>query len=44
MLEPATEYGKSLCIFFFKDPDYVMKNVSCWITLDDLEGGNTKRN
>ena len=44
MLGAATEVGKTLCIFFFKDPDYVMNIMSSWMTLDELEGFNMKRN
>ena len=29
--------------FCFKEPYYVMKIMSSWMTLDELEGRNTKR-
>ena len=44
MLEAATEDGKPFLIFCFKYPNYVMKIMISWMTLDELEGANTKRN
>ena len=44
MLEAATEDSKPFRIFYFKEPDYVMNIMASWMTLDELEGGNTKRN
>ena len=44
MWEAATEYGKPLNIFFFKEPDYTMEIMPSWMNLDDLEGANTKHN
>ena len=44
MLEAVTEDGKSFLILFFKDTDYVMKIIELWMTLGELEGGNTKGN
>ena len=44
MLEAATEDGKSFSIFFFKEPDYMMNIMASWMTLDELEGADTKHN
>ena len=43
MVMAATEEGKPFKIFCFKEPDYVMKIMASWMTLDELEGANTKR-
>ena len=37
------EDNKLFKIFCMKDPDYVMKIVASWITLDELEGARTRR-
>ena len=42
MLESATEDNKLFHIFFFKEPDSVMNIMSLWVTIGDLEGGDTK--
>ena len=44
MLDAAKENGKTLCILFFKEPDYVMSIMALLMTLDDLEGANKKHN
>ena len=44
MFESDTEYGKPFSILCFKEPDYVMNIMASWTALDELEGGNTKRN
>ena len=44
MLEAATEYSRPYHIFCFKETDYVMKIMASWMTLDDLDGANTKHN
>ena len=44
MLEADTEEGNKFHIFRLKEPDYVIKTMVSWMTLDDLEGDNTKRN
>ena len=44
ILEDATEDGHPLRILCLKETDYVMKVMASWITLDELEGGNTKCN
>ena len=36
MLEAATENGKPFYNFFFKEPDYVIKIMASWMTLDEL--------
>jgi hypothetical protein len=43
MLETTTEEGKPFKIFCFKEPDYVMKIMASWMTLNELEGAQTKR-
>ena len=43
MVMAATEEGEPLGIFCFKEPDYVMKIMASWMTMDELEGENTKR-
>ena len=44
MLEADTEYGKTYCIFCFKETEYVMNMMEYWMTLNDLEAANTKCN
>ena len=44
MLDAAIEEVKPIRIFGFNKPDYVMKIMSLWMTLDELEGVNMKRN
>ena len=44
MLYVATEDGKKFRILCFKEPDYVMNIMASYMTLDELEGSNTKRN
>ena len=34
--------GKAFNIFFFKEPEYVMKIVATWMTLEELEGADTR--
>ena len=43
MLEFPKEYVRPFNILCFKDPDYVMKVVASWMTLDELEVDNMKR-
>jgi hypothetical protein len=46
MLDAMTEAGpdgKPFRIFCFKEPDYVMKIMASWMTLEELEGANTRR-
>ena len=38
-----TEDNKLSEIFRMKEPDYVMKIMVIWITLDGLEGARTRR-
>ena len=38
MLEASTEDGKPFRVFFLKYPEYVMKVMASWMTLDDLGG------
>ena len=38
ILEDATEDGRPFHIFCSKKPDYIMKIMASWMTLDDLEG------
>ena len=42
-LEMNTDEVKLFKIHYMKEPDYVMKLMSSWMTLDNLEGANTKR-
>ena len=44
MLEAAIEYGKPFRILCFKEPGYMMNITEPWMTLDELEGANKKRN
>ena len=46
MLEAITEEGpedKTLKIFCFKDPEYVMQIMATGMTLEELDGGDTRR-
>ena len=38
-----TEDNKLFKTFCMKDPDYVMKIMVSWMTLDELEGARTRR-
>ena len=42
-MKTRTEDNKLFKIFCMKDPDYVMKIISSWMTLDELEGASTRR-
>ena len=45
MLEAINEEGtevKALNIFFFKEPEYVMKIMATWMKLEDLDGSDTR--
>ena len=42
-LETNTDEGKAVKIHCIMEPDYVMKLMASWITLNDLEGANSKR-
>ena len=45
MLEAITEEvpeGNAFNIFFFKEPEYVMKIMATWMTLEDLDGADTR--
>ena len=44
MLEASTEDGKPFRVFFLKYPEYVMKVMASWMTLDDMKGGKTRCN
>ena len=43
MIKATTEDNKFFNIFCMKDPDYVMKIVASWMTLDESEGAKTRR-
>ena len=46
ILEYITEEGpegKAFKIFCFKDPEYVMKIMETWMTLEELDGAYTRR-
>ena len=46
MLESITEEGpegKAFNIFCFKEPEYVMNIMATWMTLEELDGVDTKR-
>ena len=43
MFEARTQENKSFRMFCMKEPDYVIKIMASWITLDELEGAKTKR-
>ena len=46
MLEAITEEGpegKAFKIFCFKDSEYVMKIMDTWMTLEDLDRADTRR-
>ena len=42
MLEAITQGNKLFRIFYMKEPYYVMKIMESWMTLDELEGANTR--
>ena len=44
MFGDATEHGRLFRIFCFKYPDYAMKIMALCLTIDDMEGVNTKHN
>ena len=46
MLEAITEEGpegKAFNIFCFKEPEYFMKIMATWMTLEELDGADTRR-
>ena len=46
MLEAITEEGpegKAFKIFYFKELEYVMKIMATWMTLEELDGADTRR-
>ena len=43
MVESITEDNKLFKIFCMRYPDYVMKIMASWTTLDELEGARTSR-
>ena len=46
MFEAITEEGregKAFKIFCFKEPEYVMKIMATWMTLEELDGADTRR-
>ena len=43
MIEARYEGNKLFKIFCMKEPDYVMKIMVIWMTLDELEGESTRR-
>ena len=46
MLEAITEEvpeGKAFKIFCFKDPKYVVNIMATWMTLEELDGADTRR-
>jgi hypothetical protein len=46
MVEVMTEegpQGRPFKIFCFKEPDYVMKIMATWMTLDELPGADTRQ-
>ena len=46
ILEAITEDGpkdKALNIFFFKEPEYAMKIIATCMTLEELDGADTRR-
>ena len=44
MFGDATEHGRLFRIFCLKYPDYAMKIMALCLTIDDMEGVNTKHN
>ena len=44
MFQADIEDGRPFRIFYFKQFDYVMNIMALWITIDELEGGNTECN
>ena len=46
MLEAITDKGpevKAFKIFCFKGPEYFMKIMATWMTLEELDGADTRR-
>ena len=43
MIEARTEYNKLFKMISINKPDYVMKIMASWMTLDELEGARTRR-
>ena len=46
MFEDITEEvpdGKALKIFCFKEPEYFMNIMATWMTLEELDGADTRR-
>ena len=43
MIEAITEYNKLFKIFCMKDPDCVIKIMTGWLILDELDGERTRR-
>ena len=46
MLEAITEEGpkgKAFKIFCFKEPEYVVKIMATWMTLEELDGSDTRQ-
>ena len=43
MLEARTQENKPFRIFCMKEPDYVMKIMANWMTLDELDGTKTRK-
>ena len=42
MIEAITEENTLFKIFIMKDPDYAMKIMGSWMTLDELDGARTR--
>ena len=42
IIEAITEYNNLFKMFCMKDPDYVMKITSIWITLNESEGAEKR--
>ena len=42
-LNKNTNEGEAFKIHYIKEPDYVIKLMAPWMTLNNLEGANTKR-
>ena len=43
ILEARTQENKPFQIFCMKEPDYVMKIMAIWMTLEELDGAKTRR-
>ena len=46
MLKATTEEGtegKAFNIFCFKEPEYVIKIMATWMTLEELDGADTRK-